>query len=176
MAALGFNSSQDCSVPLWISSGPQPLQHPVVLSSTNPSCFPQWQFLLILNFLPSTLLFYTLCWETWKKNVDPASFSLFLMVHRVRAGSFGSQCVSLPFGAQVMSSALAGFLAPSQCPRLSHHPAWCVPERAHTSWVPFHHSSSFPCHSPDSTSFYHSPSYLAPFHHKHHLSFQSLSI
>lgn len=106
MAELGFNSSHEWSVPPWNSLSPWPLQHPVELSSTNPSHFPWWH--LILKFLPSTLSFCTVCWMTWEKTQTWAS---------------------LPFGA-LASSSLAGFLAPSWSSQLSHHPAWCLPQWA----------------------------------------------
>lgn len=75
---------------------------------------------------------------------------------------------SFPFGA-LTSPSLAGLLAPSWSSQLSHHPAWCLPQGAQQPLClqaqalshllgSFHHSPSFPCHRPDSTSFYHSPS------------------
>lgn len=121
LAELGFNSSQEWSVPPWISLSPWPQHRGTKLH--KPITFPMApsnpDFLWIYSFISHCVLGDKKKPQTW---------------------------ASLPFGA-LTSSSLAGFLAPSWSFQLSHHPAWCLPQWAqspsacrlrhfHTSWAP----------------------------------------
>lgn len=72
----------------------------------KPIRFSTVSILTNLEF-PAFLLFYfMLCVVRHEKktNTEPVSFSLFLIMHKVRAGGFGNQCVSFPSGAHGRNS------------------------------------------------------------------------
>lgn len=134
VAGLGFNTSQQ-----W----PVPLKSPWVLDHTTSAGTHHIFHGDIQSWISCRLLFYfALC----KKPPDH----------------------ELPRLWSPPSSSLAGFLAPPWPSQLSHHlsdaspvvSAAPLPAGSGTFTPPgsFHHSPSFPCQRPDSTSFYHSPS------------------